>query len=382
MNETWWVQPDQLDEDQKAIVTLPIERSCLVMGPPGSGKTNLLLLRANYLVKAGHPNVRVLVFNRNLREFIASGAAQYAFSEEKISTMRQWQTQILNEHGKSVELPSDFTEARQVLLEATKAVVDSAGVGKLCDVLLLDESQDYWPEEIELVARLTNRIFAVGDLRQKIYGGESPIDILEDRTDETIILQFHYRNGLQICKLADKLSTAWVGYTPLADRANYDETATPSSVVSYELDDLEAQAAKIIESLDTQRKAYPDELLGVLVPRHKDLQQIWPLIEASHHGEVAFRQTATEGYGPFAADKRICVCTVHAAKGVEFRTVHLAACDALKKFPTQRRLAYTGITRTKTALSIYHSSALPGYLEDALASLRPLPNLPNIDEVF
>ena len=42
MNDTWWVKQSQLDDDQKKVFTLPIDKDHLVKGPPGSGKTNLL----------------------------------------------------------------------------------------------------------------------------------------------------------------------------------------------------------------------------------------------------------------------------------------------------------------------------------------------------
>ncbi len=48
MQETWWVAEGDLDDDQKKIAALPAKRSHLITGPPGCGKTNLLLLRAKY----------------------------------------------------------------------------------------------------------------------------------------------------------------------------------------------------------------------------------------------------------------------------------------------------------------------------------------------
>jgi len=47
MNGAWWVGSSELDSDQRTIISLPPDNSVLVTGPPGSGKTNLLLLRAN-----------------------------------------------------------------------------------------------------------------------------------------------------------------------------------------------------------------------------------------------------------------------------------------------------------------------------------------------
>ena len=46
MNGTWWVGTGELDDDQNRIIVLPPDDNALIMGPPGSGKTNLLLLRA------------------------------------------------------------------------------------------------------------------------------------------------------------------------------------------------------------------------------------------------------------------------------------------------------------------------------------------------
>lgn len=78
MNETWWVKPEQLDAEQKEVISLPLGQSYLIVGPPGSGKTNLLLLRASYLIRAGCPNVQIVVFTRSLERFIVDGAAKYA----------------------------------------------------------------------------------------------------------------------------------------------------------------------------------------------------------------------------------------------------------------------------------------------------------------
>src|SRR5215216_3429905 len=87
----WWpalflIRENDLDEDQKAVISLGNDGSHLVIGPPGSGKTNLLLLRAKYLTLAGKPNVVIVVFTTTLARFIASGGRDYAFPPEKIVT--------------------------------------------------------------------------------------------------------------------------------------------------------------------------------------------------------------------------------------------------------------------------------------------------------
>jgi superfamily I DNA/RNA helicase len=64
MNQTWWSGIQELKDEQKIIISLPHKTNRLVLGPPGSGKTNLLLLRANYFACAGHPNILLLAFTR------------------------------------------------------------------------------------------------------------------------------------------------------------------------------------------------------------------------------------------------------------------------------------------------------------------------------
>ena len=70
-------------------------------GPPGSGKTNLLLLRANYLTNRAHANLAVIVFNATFREFIRSGADRYDFDMRNVQTSASLLDNLLREAGKA-----------------------------------------------------------------------------------------------------------------------------------------------------------------------------------------------------------------------------------------------------------------------------------------
>jgi len=381
MNETWWVESEQLDENQKDVLQLPVDGSYLVIGPPGSGKTNLLLLRGSYIVRSGFPDVLILVFTRTLREFVSTGGNQYAFATDKIKTYTSWGTELLWQHGINIDLQNDFETNRMELFSQLNNLIQDKKLSDLYDAVLLDEAHDYLPEEVELFHRLGKRFFAVVDSRQKIYSGSDSISTLSNLVDATFTLQHHYRNGMQICRLADKIAKGTGGYVPLEPYSNYDELSKPSTVTCY-CGDLEEQAQQIIDSLDLQLKAYPDELLGVICPRHEELEAIWEHIQGSHLEPISILQSFKEGYVPFEPHTRICVSTLHSAKGLEFRTLHLAACDLIKKFATQRNMAFTAVTRAKTSLSIYHSENLPGYLESALASLEPAQDPPDVEDLF
>src|ERR1700730_18454828 len=82
-------------------------------------------------------------------------------------------------------------------------------------------------------------------------------------------------------------------------------------------------------------------------------------------------------------EKALIVTTVHGAKGLEFRALHLLGMDRIVKFPSQKRMSYTAVTRCKTSLRIYHKSGLPGYLEKGLAAIETAAVLtPSVDELF
>ncbi len=355
MSGTWWVGESELDNDQRNIISLPLDNNILVTGPPGSGKTNLLLLRANYLYLAGQRNIVVVTFTRSLREFIASGAVQYEFPNSKIMTCREWQRDFLRQYGGHVKQSGDFEKDREVFLLEMTNLTNKLKLSKVFDSILLDESQDYTPDEIRLFSRLTEQLFCVGDERQKIYDGDDSIDIIRSCVSEHHTLRFHYRNGIKICRVADEIAKKWHGYQPLAETANYDEKANPSTVDCTKCRSIKEQAALIASRLDTQRAAFPDQLIGVLCPTKDTMNAIWDTIKVSKHSDTAFLLHGIAS-DTFPLNKKVIVSTFHAAKGLEFRALHLAGCDELKSsfFKNNRRLTFTAVTRAKTSLSVYH----------------------------
>lgn len=382
MNNTWWVDPSELDDDQEKVVQLGIEGNYLVLGPPGSGKTNLLLLRANYLCSADIPNVKILVFTRTLREFLASGASGYFFQADKIQTYNSWAKSLLWEYGIDHEVSDDFSDERDNLIKALQNLISSKGLSNLFDTILLDEAHDYKLEEFEIFLKLGAKLFAVADSRQQIYRMQESVGFLREQVDDTFELKYHYRNGINICKLADTITKVSDKYEPLVNTSNYNESAYPSTVRHYKFPSLEEQCQTAIAEVENQIAAYPNELIGIICPRHEELSQIRSILSNSDIGSSCTFQDSEIGYSIFTDPCPVCVCSLHSSKGLEFRTLHMMSCETLKKFPLNRNMAFTGITRAKTSLSIYYSADLPGYLESALKSLSPRQDLPSISEAF
>ncbi|MCW2362458.1 MULTISPECIES: ATP-binding domain-containing protein [Sphingobium] len=382
MQASWWTDPKDLDPDQRKVVVLTTNKNHLVIGPPGCGKTNLLLLRATYLFRQGVTNIIVLSFGRVLREFLATGSAHYPFASDKVQTYVRWGAELLRANGIKFDESEDFDTTRVKLYDALLALADQGLRENVHDVILIDEAQDYSADEIALIARFGDRIFAVGDKDQRISDKTGALDKLVLLGTNREVLSTHYRNGLKVCRVADGVKNLIDDPAGLEATSNYDETRYPSTVDVFPGLTIEQQVAEAIPRIQTQLQAYPGEMIGIFCPRVGDLDAVRTMLEASPISHELHVQRAG-AYSSFSPDRLVVLSTVMGAKGLEFRCVHMLASDKLKRFPSQRNLTYTAVTRTKTSLSIYHEDNLSGYFEKGLSACRSVKLAPpTLDELF
>ncbi len=385
MSGAWWIGESDLDDDQKEVISLSSEGNHLVLGPPGSGKTNILLLRANYLTLSDKPNIAIIVFTRTLSRFIASGGREYSFPSDKIMTSSAWQRDVLYQYGVNFTIPKDFKEQRKYLCQELGALVDRRNLSNLYDAILLDEAQDYNPEEIALFKRLSKQLFAVADSRQQIYDEEEnsdkpPLAAIRGAVDAVHALRYHYRNGHEICKLADRIAKDSEDYEPLFPTSNYKESQNPSKVSLFR-GTLDAQCNEIATALRNQLRVFKNELLAVLCPRREDLNEVWERLQL----ETDLQQRLCkidEDKDPFNPSRPICVSTIHGAKGLEVRAMHLASAENVKRVRYQRNVVFTAVTRAQTSAAIYHDGDLKGWFESAVEGMHPPKGPPSFNALF
>ncbi|KVR72427.1 hypothetical protein WK21_11670 [Burkholderia cepacia] len=379
MQTSWWRDRKELDEAQQALVMLPPGGSHLFVGPPGCGKTNMLVLRAKFLSGSGESKILFLTYGRTLAEFIKTGVASKKHIEpEQVMTFRMWSTRMLAEYapGALSRVPDGkYNEIRGWFAAELENAIK--GLPKdYYDAIFVDEVQDLKSEELKILARLTPRLNVAGDSRQTIYEGNGLTAAMELGLKRSA-LEYHYRIGPAICKVADRVLTE-DGVKPLEQTCRYDDKKFKSSAEATHYDSFDAQMHALIENVRLQRKAFPDDSIGIFLPTFKGglLSRLQSFLDASELAALVGYHT-DEGR-EFEDDKRIFVMTCHSSKGTEFRAVHILAGEKLRWPLGRTRLFFTAVTRAKTSLRVYYTGTLASFVKAGFT----VPTIVDFDSLF
>jgi hypothetical protein len=383
----WWARRDQLDASQVALIeNLPLRESHLVLGPPGSGKTNVLLRRAQFVRSQDMPNVLVLTFTRSLAEFVKTGCfdAQHReiFPQSCVSTIERWIRDLYEQHEVRLPQPQPNTDLadwkRSLAIGAQGFYLQ--GLLPRYDALFIDEAQDLLPEEIALLAEWSSALFFVGDDRQKIYDHGNGLDSVRSlipRPGEHV-LPFHYRLAPELCHMADRIMQAQGGQT-LASTSHYNGPR-PGRIEIHGPSSRDAILRDMAARLRDQIRAYADliqqgDLLGVVVARTDDRDLVHSYLEndpelSGKSQIVRARAGRDDSHDPSISPAApICILTLKACKGLEFRSVHWPFCEELAGYHNAEHY-YTIVTRAKTSLDAYYTRNLPQELARSYAEPR------------
>lgn len=370
----WWARKDQLDEYQiQLIEDIPLRESCLVLGPPGSGKTNVLLKRAQFVRLQDMPNVLVLTFTRALTEFIRTGCYNpqglEIFPPSCVITIESWVRRLYGQHRAALpEEQGELMDRKRILATGALEFFKKGFIPRY-DALFVDEAQDLLKEEIELLSQWSDVLFFVGDSRQKLFKQAEGLASVREVSPapKEYKLPFHYRLAPVICKMADRILAPETG-GQLESSSHYKGPKPGKIYVNGPLDrntQMQQAAAKLKEQI----RVYADlinqgDRLGVIVARTADREAVFEQFEsdATLRGKskiIRARDEHEADYDPsFDPDSPICIVTVSGCKGLEFRAVHWLFCEDLS-YLYDNETYYTVVTRAKTILDLYYASELP-----------------------
>lgn len=382
MNKSWWRAKNELDGDQKAFIQLSPNGRYSLIGPPGSGKTNLLLLRAQFIAGMGEKNVLIVTYTKALADFIRTGiSATGLISPDQVKTYHSWASSHIFENLGHRMLPegADFDDAaRQEILKMLREANARLPTQKLFSAIFVDEAQDLMADELEVLLSLSDNVAICGDACQGIYE-RNGLSVIESLSLQPYVLKRHFRIGQKIAKVADRLMPPKNEANSLEATSNYDPITQGESSAHMNVHaSRDKQFEKMLEKIRIQLDAFKNDSIGIFCGRRETLADL----RARFNGTDLTEKVCVHGIdddSSFAGNKPIHVLTIHASKGAEFRAVHLFGIEELADYPlNRRRLGYTAITRAKTALNAYRTGDTNRALESAFAEPRHM----ELDDLF
>jgi superfamily I DNA/RNA helicase len=177
---TWLVPREEMTPEQLRAIELDPHQNRVILGGPGSGKTQILLHRGRYLrerFQIRPDGFRIFVYTNALKAYIQSALKLLDLPDESVSTLDSWCMSFFREKiggrtpwNSKAKCP-DFSAIRKAVL---KTLV--AGGQKPYDFVLVDEAQDLDAEAFRLLAAMANHITVCADHRQQIYDHGSEIE--------------------------------------------------------------------------------------------------------------------------------------------------------------------------------------------------------------
>ena len=176
---SWLIPEEQLSRVQmRAMKSVPKEHS-LVLGPPGSGKTSVLLHRAQFLINRygiSPNNCRLFIYTKVLSSYIRTGLQDLNLPIKSVMTFDFWCCSYYNRNIND-ELPKngenfDFPAIRSAVWEKTRHLQTYE---KPFDFVLVDEGQDLDLRDFKTITAVTQHVTVFMDPMQKIYERDSDV---------------------------------------------------------------------------------------------------------------------------------------------------------------------------------------------------------------
>ena len=368
-----------MDLQQEQIARTLGEGHRVVHGAAGTGKTMILVFRAQQLAAAARPDqpVLVLCFNRVLAQRIDVQMRQRGVDERVVvRTFHSWCQDLVRTY--QLDLPQGLTgEAYfRSLADTVCRAVDTGLVpaGQYL-ALLIDEAHDFEEAWLRMAARMvsphTQALLVMYDDAQSIYQkSRSKFNFAKlgiHAKGRTSVLKLNYRNTAEVLALAmhcaDRL---------LEERSGDDDqvqTVHPASagrrgplpvlVQGHDpREEAELVAERVAQALADGRT--PDDIAVLCrVKRRMDV------IEGSlRRRGIAVQSMNTPGFRAFHWKRpAVKLLTLHSAKGLEFSLVVVAGLDEMpwhdQPLEDELRLLYVGMTRSTHTLVLSAAADSP-----------------------
>lgn len=362
----------ELDDDQINVLKATNEKSCIVSGCAGSGKSVLALIKAQRVQREKGDDYQIIVFTRALCGYMNAGRKELGLTKN-FDYHWIWKNRR--------NCPSS-------------------------DYVIVDEIQDFSKDEIQEFINATNKyFFFFGDTAQSIYEGLKETLPVEDinymfssgQRAKSFNLYRNYRLPKTVARVAQYVGVNLDGFD--LDTYKSKETAIPRFIKYNNFDDQIEAIAKMI------RIGGSVSDVGILTPHNAGVKRLSDFLNKEKINHEAKYDVYKDEYGNEVFERESNgrknkwirtndnldfttenpkIMTYHSAKGLQFGTVFLPSVEHLsvsglseywknpgvfvmedslsideKRKVSELKAFYVAITRTYRNLYVMYSGSLP-----------------------
>ena len=361
-----------MDLQQEQVARTLGEGHRVIHGAAGSGKTMILIFRAQFLAAAARPERPILVmcFNRALATRIEAQLRQRGVDERvQVRTFHSWCQDMVRSYQLSEPQGLRGDAYFEALAQVLERALDSGRVpGGQYMALLIDEAHDFEDAWLRMAARMvapeTQSLLVLYDDAQSIYQTRRRkfnfASVGIDARGRTSILKLNYRNTAEVLALAMQCAQSLLQGDGLAHGDDEMQLVQPASagrrgplpvliLARHESEEAELLAERLLQAR-AEGAAWQD--MAVLCRTRAQMRAIEA---ALRRHQVPLQSMAAQTFRRFdwqAADVKLL--TLHSAKGLEFPWVFVAGLQAMplqgEPLDEALRLLYVAMTRATQQL--------------------------------
>lgn len=316
----WDVSEETMDDNQLDLIEYTDDKSMLVAGCAGSGKSVIAMHKAEQLYKKGK-DVILIAYTKSLSRFMKNGTDEPAF---KFYHHYYWKYRL--------HMPK-------------------------ADYIIVDEIQDFTKEEIkEFITAARKHFLFFGDTAQSIYRqyGKQTMTIEEIAT-MTGLNPLQLFNNYRLPRPVAKITQDYVGVgvQEYKERVYQNKKTELPHFVHFDSDEKQIEALLKLTIDNAGRK------VGILTPSNQDVIRLGQEFQTNNI-EYEFKYNKSENDIEYVDTLDFNtllpkILTYHSAKGLQFDMVILPFYNGANDDESKKAL-YVAMTRTMHTLYILYST--------------------------
>jgi DNA helicase IV len=362
--------PDRLSRSQLIVSNLPPDKSYVICGGPGTGKTLMALLRADQIRSTfskehgRKPKLLFLVFNRPLQNYLKPNVSKAGLTEKQAMTWHSWMWHHACPEYLGTDNPNDLQIAPykydwdKVMRRLRE---HNNGKATRIEHVILDEAQDMPEGLVTFLNEISNNITVFMDDHQMIDEQDNDRDVKEIKLTRNRALQIvadgdpyrlqflleNHRNSQAIVDLAN----LFMRDGGIAPDALNKGGRKPEVLVYGDLDEFAQEVASYAED-------NPDQNISVFLPTNEEKSSFVDVLRVHRTVKNGVREYK-DGYQTPNFDpeekQSVKVFSYRTFKGLEFAAVFMPEIDGSyfdRETEVRLNQAMVGITRAEERIFI------------------------------